>query len=419
MPSTTAAVRLVPLGHTFTPEIPLGPAGNVPLTCYATASGKGKLHGAEDCGLLRSASSVRSAEIPLGEAVGRLCGTCRWPLPADSPLLKLLAAVIDIGSLKIWLDREPDSEEEKAEEADAALALATGDYPPSSTGEPSDETDGEAEEQEEDFDDEAWERYSRARETRRHHHEHWRYLYSVLLRSNTALQAFPVLRPWAEPLQVRLAEVIDEERRAFAALVQPVPLVEAAAVGLLPAPEFTPGPEFAGLGADAAKVMRRAWHAWERRASWSWSRLEDNGWAVSSVVDDAFGRRRKGRPEAEAAFEQLVADWISEARRQAALRSEAPRQLVAVKVPAAEKEPYEERAHDPLTAWEAAVIATYQVAVDWPAGTAALLVPHLIGEHLIAGASTAMPVTRLAVPDSALPVHALLRAWQPEDDEEE
>ncbi|MFJ6619927.1 hypothetical protein ACIQOW_20415 [Kitasatospora sp. NPDC091335] len=121
-------------------------------------------------------------------------------------------------------------------------------------GEPSDETDGEAGEPEEDFDDEAWQRYSRARETRRHRHEHWRRLHTYLIRSNKALQAFPVLRPWAEPLQTRFAEVIEEERRAFAALVQPVPLVEAAAVRLLPEPKFTPGPELAGLGADAAKV---------------------------------------------------------------------------------------------------------------------------------------------------------------------
>ncbi|MFI2612123.1 hypothetical protein [Kitasatospora sp. NPDC018619] len=60
-----------------------------------------------------------------------------------------------------------------------------------------------------------------------------------------------------------------------------------------------------------------------------------------------------------------------------------------------------QRARDPLTWWEAAVIATYQVAVDWPAGTVALLVPHLIGERLIVGATSAMPVARLAVPDSA------------------
>ncbi|MFD7589812.1 hypothetical protein ACFV84_30755 [Kitasatospora sp. NPDC059811] len=137
------------------------------------------------------------------------------------------------------------------------------------------------------------------------------------------------------------------------------------------------------------------------------------------MVDDAFGRRRKGRPEAEAAFERLVAGWISEARKQAVLHGEAPRQLVAVKVPPVEKDTYEERAHDPLTAWEAAVISTYQIAADWPAGTVALLVPHLIGEHLISGATGAMPVTRLTVPDSALPVQALLQAWQPETDDEE
>ncbi|MET8539484.1 hypothetical protein ABZW03_02335 [Kitasatospora sp. NPDC004799] len=64
-------------------------------------------------------------------------------------------------------------------------------------------------------------------------------------------------------------------------------------------------------------------------------------------------------------------------------------------------------------------VATYQVAVDWLVGTVALLVPHLIREHPIAGATRAMPVTRLAVPDSVFPVHALLRAWQPEADDEE
>lgn len=195
--------------------------------------------------------------------------------------------------------------------------------------------------------------------------------------------------------------------------------MEAAAVRLLPEPEFTPGPELAGLGADAAKVVQRAWHAWKHRASWSWHRLEDNDFAVSSVVRDAFGRRRKGRPETEAAFDELVAGWIREARSQAALHGEAPRQLLAVKIPTVEKEDYEERAHDPLTTWETAVIATYQVAANWPAGTVALLVPHPIGEHLISGATGAMPVTRLAVPDSALPVHALLRAWQPEADDKE
>ncbi|WP_371478883.1 hypothetical protein [Kitasatospora sp. NBC_00315] len=43
------------------------------------------------------------------------------------------------------------------------------------------------------------------------------------------------------------------------------------------------------------------------------------------MVHDAFGRRRKGRPEVEAAFDRLIADWTCEGRRQAALHGKAPR----------------------------------------------------------------------------------------------
>ncbi|MFE5584947.1 hypothetical protein [Kitasatospora sp. NPDC056531] len=382
-------------------------------------TGKGKLHGTEDCGSLRSASSVVRVEVPLREAAGRLCGSCRWSLPTDSPLLKRGAAVIDVDSLKVWLDREPDPEHEAAQ-ADAALALATGDYPRTGYSEAHAGDGVQKEESEaEDLDDEEWQRFSRAREFRLGRLEHWRRLHTCMIRSNEALLAFPDLRPWAEPLQARLTEVIEQERWAFAALVQPPNLVEAAAVRLLSEPEFTPGQEFAGLGEDAPKVVRRAWYAWERRAAWSWRRLEEHDWAVASVVSDAFGRRRKGRPEAEATFDGLVAGWVSDARARVSQYSEAPRQLIAVKLPLLVREPNEEKAADSLSMWESAVIATYQVAVNWPEATAALLVPHLIAEQLLDTATSSMPVCRLAAPDTGLPVEALLRAWRPEASDED
>ncbi|MER7583533.1 hypothetical protein [Kitasatospora sp. NPDC097691] len=111
------------------------------------------------------------------------------------------------------------------------------------------------------------------------------------------------------------------------------------AARLVPEPAFTTGPfsavadspEIARLGVDGSKVMRRAWYAYDRQSSWSWRRREDGGWAVSSVVRNAFDHWRPGRPEAEAAFKRLITGWISETRGFAALRSEALRQLVAVK----------------------------------------------------------------------------------------
>ncbi|WP_405019953.1 hypothetical protein OHV05_26960 [Kitasatospora sp. NBC_00070] len=414
MPLTTPAERAVPLGRTFTSQVPLGAAGDLTLTCHSSTTGKGKLHGAEDCGRLGSAPGIVRVEVPLREAVGRLCGSCCWPVLADSLLLELGAAVVDVGALKIWLDQEPDPEHEAAQ-VDAASALAIGEYPPAKVLEPhSGGAAGLEELEDDDWNDEEWQRFTRAREIRLGRLEHWRRLHTYMIRSNDAVLTFPHLQAWAEPLQVRLASVIEQERRAFAALLRPASLVDAAAVRLLGEPRFVPGPEFAGLGEDAPMVVRRAWSEWERRAGWSWRRLEENGWAVASVVGDAFGRRRKGRPQAEAAFDDLVAGWISDARAQVSQYGDAPRQLIAVKLPPVVREPYEEKDRDSLGAWECAVIATYQVAAHWQAATVAVLVPHLVAEQLLDAATSSMPVSRLANPDTQLPADELLRAWRPE-----
>lgn len=222
---------------------------------------------------------------------------------------------------------------------------------------------------------------------------------------------YPFLALWADGLQSRLATVLDEERSAFAALVQPVRLLEAAAVRVLPTTKFSDDPGFAGLGAEAEKTFRRAWYEWSRRAIWSWYRLEDQDFSVYTAVSDTFGRRRKGKPEAHAAFRRLTADWIRQAREEAGRPVSTPWQLVAVKTPALTRTHHSEPERDPLTLWEAAVIATYQVAFNRPAGTTALLVPHLVAEQLLTCASDNMPVQRLAPEVSALPAEVLLEQW--------
>ncbi|MEU3690394.1 hypothetical protein [Streptomyces narbonensis] len=110
-----------------------------------------------------------------------------------------------------------------------------------------------------------------------------------------------------------------------------------------------------------------------------------------TVVSDAFGRRRKGKPGAHAAFRQLTADWIRQAREEAGRPATAPWQQVAVKAPALPRTRHSEPERDPLTLWEASVIATYQVAFNRKASTTAVLVPHLVAEQLLACASDEMP----------------------------
>ncbi len=229
-----------------------------------------------------------------------------------------------------------------------------------------------------------------------------------------AVADFPFLAPWVEGLQNRLTAVLDAERRAFAELVQPAHLLEAAAVRVLPTPQFSGDPGFVGLGAEAEKTFRRAWNEWSRRATWSWQRLEDHGFSVYPVVSDAFGRRRRGKPEAHTAFRRLTAGWIRQAREETARPTTTPWQQVAVTAPALPRTRHSEPERDPLTLWKASVIATYQVAFTRKSGATALLVPHLVAEQLLACASHDMPVQHLASAGSALPAETLLEQWDHE-----
>ncbi len=42
----------------------------------------------------------------------RLCANCRWAPPTDSPILSLGTAVSGVDALAVWLDREPEAEED-------------------------------------------------------------------------------------------------------------------------------------------------------------------------------------------------------------------------------------------------------------------------------------------------------------------
>jgi hypothetical protein len=55
---------------------------------------------------------------------------------------------------------------------------------------------------------------------------------------------------------------------------------------------------------------------------------------------------------------------------------------VRVVVPPLEAEPGSDREHDPLTPWQARVIATHQTGIDWRTGLATLAVPTVVADLL-------------------------------------
>ncbi|MFI9788623.1 hypothetical protein ACIHEI_34705 [Kitasatospora sp. NPDC051984] len=381
-------------GRVLDANTPLGPLASMSLECFTASSGSGKLHGEENCGSLRSSRAVEAVTVELGEAVGKLCGTCSWRIATDHPLVAFTRAVRDVLQATSYTepDHHPDVDFDPSEEADAAAALLQGDYP-----------------LEDEYDRADQERYERARFIRERHHGHWRHLHGLMLESSSAVAAHPWLAEWAGPIQDALAAVIESERRAFAALLPPGALLDSAAVPLLKMPDGLGSEEgFSGLGDQAASVLRGAWSEWAEDASRSWQALEGSSTSASLALHHAFGRRRKGRDEAYAALDDLVGFWCAQARAVVAAHRSARRRLVAVSIPPTSFDSYARCSQDPLSQWEAGVVATYQVAADWTAGRVALLVPHLVAEQLVSNSDSALGAALLDTEESGLSLDSLL-----------
>ncbi|MEU4117777.1 hypothetical protein AB0F71_25190 [Kitasatospora sp. NPDC028055] len=92
--------RRLRLGQIFAADVPLGLFQELPLSCFRSSSGLGRLHGGADCGQLRSAPAVHRLEMPLMLAVGELCTHCAWPLPGEHPLVAFAEAVSSLTPLR-------------------------------------------------------------------------------------------------------------------------------------------------------------------------------------------------------------------------------------------------------------------------------------------------------------------------------
>ncbi|WP_147465234.1 hypothetical protein [Streptomyces sp. 1114.5] len=109
-----------------------------------------------------------------------------------------------------------------------------------------------------------------------------------------------------------------------------------------------------------------------------------------AVVYGAFGSRRRGRGEALDALDRLVDDWNAQARALAAQHAAVPRRSVTVDLPPLDRAHGREGEEDRLPRWEAGVLAVYQVAAHWSAGSVDLLVPGPVVDQLLRSGSLAV-----------------------------
>ncbi|WP_171118107.1 MULTISPECIES: hypothetical protein [unclassified Streptomyces] len=390
----------VALGRCISAGTPLGPFEGTRFPGLTTASDTGLIHAVEDCPHLRKASSVRAVGFSLDAfSLERLCTnwSCRWAVPDDGRWPVFLDALDALS--RLWSkEEEEDTLPSEADVVAAAGLLSLGEFP------------------EDEDDADAWERHVEARVCRDDLLALWRKTQHRLITAGDGLAACPWLRSRAEVRMMAWAERAEEERRLLTRFFAPRTLADGAAVASLAAPALTADTDFGVFGSEAPQVLRRIWRAWLAGARGNAKPLAEAAMAAEQELHEALGRRRKGRDEAEESLARLTTAWAEQARLAAAERSAGrPWRLIAVRIPPQQRSPHGRGVYDPLTSWDLAVVAVYQVAVDWYRGTAALWVPQGIGEQLLAAEGSMKAVDLLLdAEDWAAPAFALLAAWEPE-----
>ncbi|MBD0688271.1 hypothetical protein BG452_00420 [Streptomyces sp. CBMA123] len=284
--------------------------------------------------------------MPLLLAVGELCTHCVWPVPGGHPLVAFAEAVSSLTPLRAWAEFQAGLVTEGSGRADSRAAC-----------------EGQR--------------------------RRWRRLQAQLLESHGVAAAYPWLASWVEPMQAPLAEAVDHARRNMASLLNEAVLLDAACAAALPAPALGEGGSaLVGPGPSGSWLVQEAWACWQQECATGWDGLEAGRSAAMAVVYEAFGSRWRGRAEALDALDRLVDDWDARARALAGQHAVAPRRSLTVEFPSLVRT-HGQEGEDRLTRWEAGVLAVYQVAVHWSAGSIDLLVPGPVADQLLRSSSLA------------------------------
>lgn len=370
------------LGYSLTPDVPLGPFEGTRVTVYAAGGKQAKLHAVRKCSYLRG-REAGALQVPLdASVVGRLCTHCA----ADGPRVRqetglgiFLEALGGLGllyQLGSYTGADENEDWDQGEvEAAAALLLSAPQDP-------------DNDEEEDDSAEEARATREEAERLRDGVLAEWRSAATSLHQARQTVLVFPWLEQWAQPQLLAKEQCLAALRSQAALFVDPAGLLTAAAVATMEDPRL-PCDDKAftvlGTAADITCGLRSLWGRWQREAADGWDHPEKHSWTVHYLVD-GISSRRKGRDQALAAAEVLLATWADHAQQTAASAGAVPEVLVSVTLPdAADEEPHARGRKwlDGLGTWELGVLVTFLQDADWGRGMVTVRVPELIAGRLL------------------------------------
>ncbi|GAA1294944.1 hypothetical protein [Saccharothrix xinjiangensis] len=357
----------------LTADIPFGPFEGVSIRAYAARSKQARLHSGRDCSSLSGVDAVE-VSVPLtASSVKRMCSGCarspRWARPTTS-LGVFLETLMGVGLLHELSSYGPEDLADDLEGrnvAGAAELLRLGEYP------------------EDEEDEAAWKAHEEARFVRDELLlPFWLGAAESLYRAHEVVARYPWLSDWARPRLAAKAAYAEELRAAFADMVVPGNLLDAAAAAQLSQPELpVDRVEFSVLG-DPRRALTNLWKRWQAEASSRWTRLEEHTSAEWHVLDAAMGNKRKGRPEAEQALRELTGRWTAAARALSGESGTLPDRWLIATLPTPDKRhPRLAELVALLPRWHLGVLAVHTVAVDWRSRTVLLRAPDLVGRVLL------------------------------------
>lgn len=369
----------------LSPQVPLGPFTDAPVTVWSAPGKAAKLHASEHCSRLRS-DRVTVAQLPLGAVVQRMCPHCaaygRWAR-AGTGLGLFLDALTGTGLL-YELDRYAGPDEDTRTDDEVLRTAAVLDRVPRSDQGGLDDEEGEEDEEEDD-----WREVQDARSERTLAFEQWRSAVASLHRAGRLLAPFPWLRPWAQVLLQHKASHAALLQRQAAQLVSRDALLVAACVAVDVPDLPVQDPALAVLGAPAvvAQGLTSLWRRWSRRSVTSWEHPREHSYLVQYLTE-GMGGRRKGRDGALACASLLVDAWTQAAQEGAA--GVWGERTVLARLPEPRPERPSQRAETFLqhvSEWELGVLASWGVDADWERLTLTLRVPEPVAARLLSPGS--------------------------------
>lgn len=404
----------------LSPEVPLGPFANTPVEVWSAPGRAAKLHASEHCSRVRS-GRLAASELPLGEAVRRMCPRCaeygQWARPGTGAGI-FLQALTGLGLL-YELERYAGANEDTRSDDEVRQAAALLNRLPRSEHEDQDgpeEAEGPQEAgrpeeasrlEEPEEDEDGWREAQEARSERALIFGQWRDAVASLHRTHQLLAPFPWLRPWADAALRQKASYVALLQRQAGQLVSRDALVVAACAGAMETPDLpVEDPVLATLGTSATvrSELASLWRRWRGCADSSWEHPREHCHVAHHLID-GMGGRRKGRNAVLACAYRLVSTWTDAA--EAAAAGEFGERTLIARLP--ERHPERLYGHDEsflhdLSEWELAALVSWGVDADWEGLTVTLRVPEPVAVRLLSSDSAlscSLPEAAVAEPVAA------------------